>query len=244
MSTPKEDVWIEEFVLKSERAPLLIPLIGHLQDAAGHHAASFGLASDTLRETGVAWVLAKFHIKLFSDQENGKLKLETWRAGIERIFAARDFRVKSLNGDVVAEATSYWAVFDLQKRRAVPVSTYLKDLTSKEFERVSVGAFGKPAPLESPATANTVEVNPSHQDANQHVNNLEYMYWIAESVTDSHAKKLTEIELFYKAEARLGDRVVCKVQNLGNDTYLHLLTRESDGLELVNAKTVWKPRTV
>ncbi|MDF1525078.1 MAG: hypothetical protein RRA15_13835 [bacterium] len=47
------------------------------------------------------------------------------------------------------------------------------------------------------------------------------------------------MEAGYRAEARFGDNVVAKVQDLGAGLFNHQLVRESDGKELTRLVTRW-----
>ena len=84
----------------------------------------------------------------------------------------------------------------------------------------------------------------SEIDLNQHVNNVAYMNWaletIPEGLTDGYIP--TEVQIFFKKEARRGDRILSKVNILkGKDVLetIHLLVNESMDTEVFRQKIRW-----
>lgn len=83
-------------------------------------------------------------------------------------------------------------------------------------------------------------------DMNRHVNNVVYIHWALESVADEVAAAMrpADIEVSYRAEAFYGDEILSAVGPAGEDaegsaTFLHRITRASDGTELARLRTRW-----
>lgn len=102
---------------------------------------------------------------------------------------------------------------------------------------------------------NELIVEAKHLDAQNHVNNLEYIKWILE-VSEAHWVTKTELEtrekyawfvldhyIQYKNQAFLGDELILKtwVENYSTvktERHVHII-RKSDHKTLVEAKTNW-----
>ncbi|HEX9106088.1 MAG TPA: acyl-ACP thioesterase domain-containing protein, partial [Longimicrobiales bacterium] len=105
-------------------------LMGYLEDAAGAHAAAFGVGVRELQPRGFAWVLSRYHLRLLRVPLLGEsLEVSTWPSGRTAVFATRDFEVRDAGGSVVALATTSWAVIDLASKRPRRVS----DVVSPEL---------------------------------------------------------------------------------------------------------------
>jgi hypothetical protein len=52
---------------------------------------------------------------------------------------------------------------------------------------------------------------------------------------------LAELEVNYLVEALYGDTLSSHCENTDGKTFLHSLVRDTDGLELFRARTVWEP---
>src|SRR5947209_6242934 len=102
--TSRDPIWTQEFQVRhyevdfqGKLSPLYLCRI--LQETAGSHAESLSFGPAKLRLHQLSWVLSKFHIKMTRVCESGdpewprwprwrdRLIVQTWRCGIERIFA-------------------------------------------------------------------------------------------------------------------------------------------------------------
>jgi acyl-ACP thioesterase len=194
-------------------------------------------------------VLGKFHVKLHSRAAGWRdtVRIETWRAGIERqLFAARDYRATQGDGTLVAEATSYWAVLDLVKRRAAPIPGAIRENYPIDAERVPIGAGGftrVAGPTRVDVTGRERHVHRSDLDTNEHVTNSAYMIWALDTIPSdrlANGAHVAELEIVFKSEALLGDAVRCEAQldpDAAGTVGLHRLARASDGRELALART-------
>ena len=72
------------------------------QDLANKAADGIGFGYDKLQESGVAWVLSRMHFHFDrSPLWRDKARLSSWSKGPEGLFFLRDFRLESLEGELL-----------------------------------------------------------------------------------------------------------------------------------------------
>ena len=81
-------------------------------------------------------------------------------------------------------------------------------------------------------------------DINQHVNFLNYIEWAIESVPMEIWREyvLSDLQVSYRAEAKLGDRAVVQSEQLGGEDkkrFIHDIFRDKDRKELTRLITCW-----
>ncbi len=221
-------------------------LMAYLEDAAGAHAAAYGVGVRELQARALAWVLARYHLALQRIPVLGEtLEVATWPSGRTPVFATRDFEVTDAAGDVVAQATTSWAVVDVASKRPRRMS----DVVSPEFvlnRRAIADAF-EPLPLaDGPAHALAIPVLRRDLDMNVHVNHTVYVDWALEAAPPelADAGGPAAVEVAYVAEARLGDRVLASAapgpESDGARVLLHRITNADTGAELARLRTSWR----
>ncbi|MBI3542022.1 MAG: acyl-ACP thioesterase [Deltaproteobacteria bacterium] len=224
-----------------------------LQESAGLHAESLGIAQSQMLAHGLAWFLAKFHVRVEPAASRvlwrDELEVRTWRSGLERLWAIRDFEARASNGELVAVATSFWSLFDLANRKIAAFPPFITDNYPQDSPRALESRMGK---LGTPAT---VDVSRSFAagfgdiDVNDHVNNVSYVCWALEAVPRElrATSRLTELEILFRAETALGDEIVSETGITaspdGSAELLHRITRRADGREAAQARTRWTKLT-
>ncbi len=222
----------------------LSALAEHLQDSAWQHSVERGVEVPRLLEMGVSWVLSRMGIEADSLPEYGQaVQLTTWVSSIDRFFYYREFRlVDAQTGERLLRATSVWGVLDMSKRRIIPVPDFIRERTA---------THNGPEPLPTPsgklpglATARfseSVRVRWSDLDANRHVNNTRYFGWLADVLPAQFLDKhnLHTLDIVFRAEATLGQQLLTEAMHEETATFLHAI-RQSDGGEVVQARSVWQ----
>jgi len=221
-------------------------LMGFLEDAAGTQAAAYGVGVLELQPRGLAWVLARYHLRLLRIPLLAEeLEVATWPSGRSAIFASRDFEVTDAAGEVVAQATTSWAAIDVASKRPRRMS----DVVSADFvleRRAVADAFGPLPAADGAAHEVMIPVLRRDLDMNVHVNHAVYVDWALEAVPAELADAAwpLSIEVAYLAEARLGDRVLSAVtaapERDGARVLVHRIARAQGGAELARLRTTWR----
>ncbi len=220
-------------------------LMGLLEDAAGAHAAGYGVGVRELQARGLAWVLARYHLQVQRAALLGEeLAVATWPSGRTPVFATRDFEVTDPAGAVVARATTSWAVIDVATKRPRRMSEVV-DPTFVVDRRAIADRFEPLPAADGAGRAVEIPVLRRDLDMNVHVNHAVYVDWALEAAPPELAGAAcpAAIEVAYLAEARLGDRVLSSAMPAdaeGGRVLLHRIANADTGAELARLRTTWR----
>jgi len=243
-------VWIESFRVRayevdaSGRAS--VPAVCNwLQEAAGNHATALGWGVDVLQEKGLTWVLSRFHLRLTQQPSwREEVTVSTWPAGVQRLYALREFRVSSGAGRELGVATTAWLLVNLSSLRPVRLPATLEEIAREMPGRVLDDRFEKLPELANAEFQIALDVRFADLDMNRHANNVSVIGWALEALPEGVVLggSLTELEIEFRTEALHYDRIVAQVQRIAADppAFLHRLVREGDSREIARARTLWR----
>lgn len=214
-----------------------------MQDIAWEHAKILGFGFDKLKEDQQFWVLSRLKVKITRRPDWGEdFTLETWSRGADRFYGYRDYFFTDKNGNNIIEATTSWLVLDLKTKRIVQLTDF------ENFPKYEESVFGENAKkVRSPKSEEELTFTPvlfTEIDINQHFNSGRYIERIINSYDfDYHEKyELAEYEVNFLKEGMPTDRLAVKKQFLDETQQICSVVRESDGVELIRAKMIWKQR--
>lgn len=233
-------------VLDADAFGLLTPvaLAGYLSEVAGRHAQALDAGMDLLASRGQAWVLARSRMEIAGEARAGDLlEVETWPSGASRLWALRDFRVRSGRGEV-ARAITAWLVIDLATRRPVRPDKVLDPRLHPEREHALPPPEEKLPPLEAAAWERRFSIRWLDIDRNRHATNTAYLGWALEAVPEETwgGGRVTGLEVHYLAECTYGSKVLSRAAPGAPGELRHAVVREEDGKELARLSTRWAPR--
>ncbi len=256
----RESFRVRSFDVDTENRLCPTALTRFLLEAAWHHAKRLGYGYSALGEQQLFWVLSRIAVEIQEPPHwEDEVTIETWPAGTQRMFALRDYEMRTADGRPVAIGTSAWLVLDAETRRPVRIENV--------FDR---GAFetGRRAldhSLEKLSTFDPVDRQPDYSkpvvysdlDRHDHVNSVAYLQWIIDSYrwdALEHAT-LKRFELNYLAETAGGEHVELFSRPAPNapDTpnapapsgvRQHLIRRGSDLRPICSAKLSWSSPAV
>ena len=231
-------VWKESFrVRASEMGPdmrLRLPALFDLfQEAAGNNAAALGWGSDVLLARGQTWILSRLTLRLAAlPAWREEIAIETWPAGVHRLWALREFRVAAADGAELARATSGWILLDVAKKRPMRQSPDVTEAAKTSPSRLIEDAF---EPLDAPEEEASVPGTPFtvtryDLDLNTHANNVTILRALLTALPVAAAPPLT-FEADFRGEAFEGDVLSSRVQETSTETRV-LLIKESDRKEV------------
>lgn len=190
-------------------------LLNMLENIAGMHSNQVGYGLNSIAQTGVTWVLLNWKLRVFSRPIYGeKLDVETWARKAVKFYTYRDFRVYDKSHNLVAIATSKWALLDATTMSITRITPELLDLYTPE----NLAVFGD-EPEPNRLVVNEEHVTNEHHytvarrdiDINNHMHNLYYLDLAYETLPDNvyTNSSLNQVEIMYKKEIKLGDTVKC-----------------------------------
>jgi medium-chain acyl-[acyl-carrier-protein] hydrolase len=231
------------------RGAITLPSLCDLfQEAADRHASSFGAALDQIVATyGETWVLYRLAVRVHrAPRWRERVLVETWPCGRERLYAVREYRALSTDGELLAEGASAWLAMDLSTRRLSREPRTPLDWRS-ERERAWPEAFRARLPhiAENAAPAVDFAVRRGEIDVNGHVNHVHYLAWALEAAPDALWRTSAPVEasVEYAAEALAGEVVRARSEVQADGAVACALTHAADGRVLARALTRWAPQT-
>ena len=218
-------------------------LFYHMQEIANEHANVLGFGYDQLKESKLFWVLSRLWVKIYRRPSwKEKFSLSTWSRGTDGFYGYRDFQFFDENGECIIEATSSWLAINLETKRIQRLSML------ENVPAYNESVFGEnPSKLMAPECDEKLKFSPvlfNEIDINQHFNSGRYLERILDSYDFSFHEKneLIEFEVNFLKEGMPNDQLSVKKEVKEDLTHLCSVVRESDLIDLIKAKMIWKER--
>lgn len=183
------------------------------QNIAVGHSDKAGYTVDYFRKSQTGWALTGWHL-IFTNRpkENEKFTLTTWTKPFKRLQADRSFIARDKDGNELFRAASRWFLMDMKKRRPIrlPEGFFSKYVPAKHENAIPDEDYKQPdLKLYQLKGNRNFNVTRRDIDANNHTNNVSYIDWAIDDLTDEIYLNYTILDLKaeYKKEARLGDTV-------------------------------------
>ncbi len=216
-----------------------------LQEAAEYNAVDLGFDTETLLQRGLTWVLSRLQLRITSVPAGRQaLEVETWPAAVESRFAYRDFRLRIPGAqEDFAYASSAWLLLDMNRMRPVTVNTHLPLKQVLDRPRMVPEPFPPLESTGSPEFSTEIRVRRADIDMNDHVNNVHYVEWLAESLPESVWRNadVSALDVEYKRALKFGDTVTIQTYANGPGAYIHRMGVAGQNGDVLRARTVWKP---
>ena len=239
----KQDYVIRYSEIDFDKSLKPFSLLNFLQDTASDNAEMLGFGYSFITPKNLMWVLLKYRIE-FSEYpvDIKNLTINTEPRGYNRLFAYREFEI-SVNNKIVGRAFTMWSLVDFTNmtianvEKALQGNQYMKKFEAKEDDL----SFDKIPVLENADFEKEFEVRYNDIDVNRHANNGNYIVWAFEPLNyefkASHKPKT--IDMVFKKEAKLGEKLVSKVQLLDDNTTVHLMQNAQTGEDLCVLQCKW-----
>lgn len=182
-------------------------LCSFFQEVASEHALKLGVGYQQLDEQQLFWVLSRLLLQIKKlPKWHEEMIIETWAKGTERLFALRDFVVRSAQGEILVQATSYWLMLDARSRRPVRPDSFF---TRLKHEQHAVEAPIEKLESKKEALSHTEIARYTDLDHNRHVNNIRYVSWMLNSFPlDFFSQhELKGLQINFQSELREGEVV-------------------------------------
>jgi acyl-ACP thioesterase len=239
--SPGPGIFRESFrVRASETGPdarLRLPALFDLfQETAGNHATALGWGSDVLLARGQTWILSRLTLKLEAlPAWREEIAVETWPAGVHRLWALREFRVAAGDGTELARATSAWILLAVRSKRPLRQSPEIAEAAKSSPARLIEDPF---EPLPAPeagtdAPGAPFRVTRYDLDLNEHANNVAILRALLAAPPRAAVPPLT-FEADFRGEAFEGDVLDSRIAEVSGVTRV-LLSRGRDGKEVARA---------
>lgn len=217
-----------------------------LQEAAERNAVTLGFDTETLLKDHLTWMLVRLQLRVDRYPEGrSQIVVNTWPSGVDSRYALRDFRLFTEGQQApFAVATSFWLLIDTRRKRPVTVANVLHpDLVLSGAHMVTepFPALGLGVP---PVHDYAFRVRRADVDMNDHVNNVHYVEWIAESVPEDLWRNadIVTLDVEYKRAVRFGETIRVESHAMDETTWYHRMTSDTRSGDVLLARTVWVHR--
>ncbi len=206
------------------------------ENAGGMHSELVGYGLNNIEKTGLSWVLLGWKVKVINRPKyNTEIEIHTWARDSNKISTYRDFEIYDERGNLLIIATSKWILVDLNKEKMVELSPEIINLYQKEekcvFEDRTIQKLKEPNLYSNQISYPILR---SDIDINNHVHNLYYLDFAYEALPENvyRSKECNNIEIMYKKQIKLGDKIICKYSKEENSNFV---TIKSDDNKILHA---------
>ena len=213
--------------------------LSFLEDSGGLHSEKTGFGINEIRKTNLSWLLIGWKLKVISRPTFGtNLKVRTWGRDFSKINTFRDFEVYDDNNNLIAIATSKWILFDTEKNKITKITPELIEKYTPENKSVfDENEINFSINDENEQISNTFNytVSRSDIDINNHMHNLNYLDLAYEALPEDIYKHidLKNIEIIYKKECYLNDKLKCNYYFQDNIHYVYIKNEDNSILHAV-----------
>lgn len=220
-------LFTQNFLVLSNEADIshrasLYSMGNYLQEAARSHAHQLGWGVESLRQDQMFWVLSRLEIQVKTYPSPGDIiTVETWPKGTDRLFALRDFHV-FLGKEIIASATSSWALLQLPARRPAPLTSMSQVMYINQNKHAITHVVDR-----LPAPGAEVDVFDrklmyTELDLNGHVNNTRYINWMLDTLpVNYHLNHHVVTARFnYLAEVFPHNSIIIKREQISANSWL------------------------
>lgn len=221
----------------------------YFQEVAGVDAHNLSFGREELSADSIVWILTRMQMEMTGEvRAREKLKLVTWHAFTDKLTSRREFYIQNAKGEIVFKCASWWLHMNLKTRKIsrMPASLIAINPANPNYTVEEKDFFKAPAVLKDAQrfAQKTITVRAEDIDNNGHVNNIHFTAWAAESAPKEFRArhKLKELFITFKAECFEDDKLDISVYKDKENSFWHILKRESDGKDVVHAYTVWEEK--
>ena len=180
-----------------------------MQDCAYNHAGLLKFNHESMLKNGNFFALIRMSAKIKKYPKAGeKIIVETYPAGVHKLFCVRNYDVFDGSGEKLAEATSLWIIVDIKTSRPLRVNN-----AYPEQDIFKINYEGEiPAKLNADNEGEEVKRVAAEFcdiDVNNHVNNSRYINWL-ENAIRPHNSPISGLTVNYLSETKLDEQLTIK----------------------------------
>ena len=214
-------------------------VLAYMQETANLQCKEYGFFLDEQRDVnGVGFILGSISVSIDKPiYAYEKIKVNTWCKESRGYSFARYFEIER-GGEIIASASSLWALVDIHKKTMVkgdesldkffPIDSPVE--AAKLPPRVRIK---KDSPLYKVGER---KICYSDIDYNMHMNNTKYPDMICNFLGDMSGKRASKFSLSYLKEAALGDNISVYIGNIDESGYIDVITKNSSGDHCLECK--------
>jgi acyl-ACP thioesterase len=222
-----------------------IAILKLMHETAQQNVMRLGISVWNLEPHHLAWVLMRQTVQIQRLPELGEqITILTYPAGFDRVFTFRDYQVFDTEKSCIIQSASTWLLMDTNQRKMTSIPDFVlalaSDIPAPEqcLPRCNFSFQG----FQNANNIQQSQVGWFDLDYNAHVNNVQYVKWMLETLPEDilSKKSLHTLDIQFRAECRLGDKVEASYQQQDTSSFFHQLMLSGGNKELSLAKTSWR----
>lgn len=213
----------------------VVAMVNYLQDTSTFQSEELDRGFASLRDRGIAWILANWRIEVDRLPRLGeRIEVSTWCYEMTRSHALRRFAITDEAGREVVRADSQWFVLDTTTGHVTRVPDDQRAYLATE-PRGDMGPLGRRIRPEGPGTpVSPARVRAHNLDTNHHMNNAQYVLLAHDAMEELGVSGgLGSITVLYRRMALLGDVVTPVVHEGAHGCDVDLTDADGDTYALV-----------
>ncbi len=190
---------------------LTIPaLMMLMQEVSMHNALALQISIWDKEMNNLSWVILRKEITIKKYPTLGdKIRIITYPAGFQRIFAYRDFLVFDEDGNEIARASSTWTLMDLSVRKINKIPSHILSFEIPDrADCLPIPEVRLTMP-DSLTKSYSYTIRHFDLDWNNHVNNIVLAKLMLQSIDRDvlNSQKLSRFTIHIKAECYLNEQI-------------------------------------
>ncbi len=222
-----------------------VTLCNYLGESAGRQAQKLGFGYKDALRLNQFWVVLRWAIKMEKYPKwQDEIIMETWPRMPEHLYAYRDYRIKTLDGQLLGAATSTWMVLDGNTRRPKKLDL-VDDLMHHTLDKKSLEQNArKIVPPETNISTMIVTTKYSDMDFHGHVTNSKYVEWCLDMFDhDFHQKHfLSELQINFLKECRFDDKLELRLSEIAKKKFIVTAVNVESEKIIFTAELGWSPQ--
>jgi len=199
-----------------------------LQLTAGDHATLAGFGFTEMAKHNQTWVLSRIRIEINRlPKWMDIVQVKTWVQELEGARSTRNFEL-TVNGQLYATATSYWAVINTVKRSSETLAISAAEFTTYPDRRATQRPFSKLDISQSVKNMDQYIVKLSDLDIVNHANNVKYLDWCMDRLPIELVltNQIKSLEMNYLRELRHSDAVEINGESTNTGYFMTVTKRQ------------------
>ena len=212
-------------------------ILSFFEDIGGFHSNDAGFGLKDIEKTRLSWILLHWKVKVLKKIKyvDGPIRIKTWSRGAVRACTFRDFELYNSKGELCVIGSSKWTLIHLDKG-LVRITDDISEKYQVESKKV-LGDYDFPKLKEPENYSNVYNYTVSRRDIdiNSHMHNLYYLDLAYETLPQNVYENTTfnDIEIMYKKEAKLYDKLKCLYSKMDNDYYVVIKSEDEQTLHAI-----------
>jgi medium-chain acyl-[acyl-carrier-protein] hydrolase len=195
------------------------PILRYMQEAANLQLYNLGPSNEHLRENGMAFVLARVGMHIYSPLHSyDKICAQSWACESRLSSFYRCGKILR-HDETIAELVSVWALINIKDRHLYRVSEIPMNFKTDEMLYSDISVHVRiPHEIELKQTGER-SIGYSDVDINHHMNNTNYPDMLCDFIGDMSGRRVISVSINFLTEAALGETIKISMANNGDIYY-------------------------